>query len=698
MQPRNLIDRSPTSVSSDSPTKSFYRPDIDGLRALAVLPVMLFHANLFFPGGFVGVDVFFVISGYLITQIIERDLSAQRFSVLVFYQRRVRRIFPALFVMFAISTLMAYLVLPPLELKDFGKSLLAASAFYSNIRFARLSGYFAPNSEYAPLLHTWTLSVEEQFYVCWPLFLRFLSVPAVSKWKVPASLSVFLASMMLSAHWVNTRPNSAFFLLPSRAWELALGALLSFPSVSRFLIRIPRTLASVASVTGIFMLGLTVITYDHLTPFPGFAALLPCVGAGLIIAAGVGGTSLGGRILSLRPLVWIGLISYSLYLWHWPILVFGRLIANRNLGTLERCGLIALTFIVSWLSWRFVESPFRTAHVVRAGSRNWVIGGLATSAAFLAVGAILIAGNGFPARGPDVSNFLGDVATQEKSLQESPCLVQGAVLPRIDGCLLGAPPTAAQYQVVLWGDSHAAHLAPALSDIGQQLGVTTREITKSGCPPVPGVRFFPVYEMRLECPAFNDATLKTILEDKQVRVVVLAARWDAMVKGLVESYAGIAALLTLDGRRPSVSDSRQLFVASLQKLLTALVDSGHRAILVGEVPLPLAVDCITWARFNRRDESVCEKASLEDLTETEDVVNQALHKASANLGPKVQIVDPFQYLCGDHGCRVQSNGRMLYMDDTHLSYNGVLLLEDSLEESLSSALIATKKPGVPPNQ
>jgi peptidoglycan/LPS O-acetylase OafA/YrhL len=687
----NLIDRSPPGIWGDLPPKNCYRPDIDGLRALAVLPVILFHASFFLPGGFIGVDVFFVISGYLITQIIERELKARRFSVLVFYQRRIRRIFPALFFMFAASSLIAYLFLPPFELKEFGKSLLASSAFSSNILFYRRSGYFAPNSEYAPLLHTWTLSVEEQFYVCWPLLLGVLSIPAASKGKVPALLSVLLGSLMLSAHWVNSKPNAAFYLLPSRAWELALGAVLCVPFVSRILVRIPRSVASIASLAGILLLGLTVITYDSLTPFPGFAALLPCMGAALIIAAGEGGPSIGGWILSLRPLVWIGLISYSLYLWHWPILVFGHLIANRNLDAVERGSLIVLTFIVAGLSWRFVESPFRNAHVVRSGSRNWVIGGLGTSAVFVTVGAVLFMRDGLPARRPDVRSFEREVAAEETSLQGSPCLARGASLPGAEGCLLGALSPASRYEVVLLGDSHATHLAPAFNEIGKRIGVTTREITKAGCPPVPGVRFFPPHEMRAECPDFNDAALRTVLADKQVRVVVLAARWDAMIKGLVRSYSGNEALLTLDGTRPSVSDSRQLFVVSLRKMLTALVDSDHQVILIGEVPLPPTADCITWALFNRQDENVCEKNQVTDLTETEGLVNQALLKAAANLEPRVQILHPYEYLCGNQGCVAQANGRRLYMDDSHLSYDGVRLLESSLEKSMTSALIATKK-------
>ena len=682
-----------STVSCDPLPKNFHRPDIDGLRALAVLPVILYHSSFFFPGGFTGVDVFFVISGYLITQIIERELKARRFSLLVFYQRRMRRIFPALFVMFAVSTLIAYLVLPPLELKEFGKTLLASSAFSSNILFYRRSGYFAPNSEHAPLLHTWTLSVEEQFYLCWPLLLAVLSIPAASKWKVRALFAVLLGALLLSAHWVNVKPNAAFYLLPSRAWELALGGLLCLPPVSGTLARIPRTAASVASLAGILCLGLAVFTYDSLTRFPGFAGLLPCMGAALIIAAGEGGESLGGRLLSLRPLVWVGLISYSLYLWHWPILVFGQLIANRKLDAAERGTLILLTFILAWLSWRFVESPFRKARVVRSGSWPWVIGGLATSAAFVAVGAVLFIRNGLPARGPDVSRFATELAAEEETLQKSPCLAEGASLPPTEGCLLGGLSPASRYEAVLWGDSHATHLAPALTEIGQRLGVTIREITKGGCPPIPGVMFFSVGDLRAGCPAFNDAALRTVLAEQGVRVVVLAARWDAIVEGVVRSYYGDEALLTLDGARPSVRDSRQLFVVSLRKLFATLVDSGRQVILVAEVPLPPDPDCIARARFNRQDESVCKKDLAAELPETEDLVNQSLVRAAADFESRVQIVRPYEYLCGKQGCMDQANGHPLYMEDgTHLTSNGARLLESGLEESIASALTATKRP------
>ena len=682
MQPQHQGDLLALGISNSQPPKNFYRPDIDGLRALAVLPVILFHAGFSCPGGFIGVDIFFVISGYLITQIIERELKAHRFSILVFYQRRIRRIFPALFGMLAAAIVAAYLLLPPVELKAFGETLVASSAFSSNILFYRWSGYFAPNSEYTQLLHTWTLSLEEQFYVCWPLFLAVLSIPAVSKWKIPATLFVLAGTLMLSVHWVGSNPNVAFYLLPSRAWELALGALLSFSPVTRILVRLPRTLASVASLAGIGLLAIAVTTYSKTTPFPGIAALLPCTGAALVIAAGEGGSSVGGRFLSLRPLVWIGTISYSLYLWHWPILVFGQILLLRKLGVFERDAVIVLIFILAWLSWRFVESPFRKAHVVRAKVRSWVIGGLATSAVFVVVGVALYMGNGLPSRGPDV----GNLAEEAEALQRSPCLARAGTLPGVEGCLLGTPTAASRYEVVLWGDSHAAHLAPVLTDIGHHLGLATREITKAGCSPLPGVRYLPFDETRAECPAFNDAVLRAVLAEKDARVVVLAGRWDV--------YATGNLLLTLDGQQPSLEASRQLFVSSLRKLLSTLADSGRHVILVGQVPLPPpeAVVCVTRARFRGLDENRCAIDESRERARTESLVNRLLLEAVSQLESSVELVHPYAYLCANQGCLVQAHGQLLYVDESHLSANGTRLLGDSLEKGIVSGMIAAKKP------
>jgi peptidoglycan/LPS O-acetylase OafA/YrhL len=657
----------------------FYRPDIDGLRAFAVVPVILFHAQLTCPGGFIGVDVFFVISGYLITSIIERHLKLNRFSVIEFYHRRIRRIFPAMFVMIFVSFIAAFLFLTPVELKDFGRSLIAVSAFSANILFYRRSGYFDQSSEFNPLLHMWTLSVEEQFYILWPLLLSAFSAAAVSKWKIPGILCIILGSLLLSEYWVNNNPNAAFYLLPSRAWELALGAALAVLPSLNILSRAPHIAAEAASLVGLFMLGAAITVYDAVTPFPGYAALLPCTGAALIIAAGERRSSVGGRMLSLRPLIWTGRISYSLYLWHWPILVFGRLILNHELDFPERISLVLLTFFVAWLSWRFVESPFRDAQQVRCKSRTWVTGGLATAVLFVSIGTLLVLRDGFPTRSPDIVRWIAEMEKEAQAFQHSPCLARGGQLPNTEGCLLGALSPASSYSVVLWGDSHAAHFAPALKEIGQRQGFTAREITKAGCPPVPGVSFLPTNGMNAECPTFNDTALKTVVADKQVRVVVLASNWDTLVEG--------HARVTLDNSRPSLPDSRQLFILSLRKTLDALVDSGHQVILVGQVPLPKVnpISCIARARFNKQEESSCATVSVRGRAETETRVAQAL-QTIVQGNPKIRIVFPYKRLCDNQKCAIVVNDRVLYMDDAHLSSDGARIASTDLETSIAAAI------------
>lgn len=669
--------------------QKFYRPDIDGLRALAVVPVILFHAQLTCPGGFIGVDVFFVISGYLITSIIERHLRLNRFSVIEFYHRRIRRIFPAMFVMIFASFITAFLFLTPAELKDFGKSLVAVSTFSANILFYRRSGYFDQSSEFSPLLHMWTLSVEEQFYILWPLLLFAFSAAAVSKWKLPGILFIILGSLLLSEYWVNNNSNAAFYLLPSRAWELALGAALAVLPSLNISLRESNVAAQAASLVGLFMIGAAITAYDLATHFPGYAALLPCTGAALIIAAGERRASVGSRILSWWPLIWAGRISYSLYLWHWPILVFGRLILNHELNFSERMCLVLITFFVAWLSWRFVESPFRDAQLVRGTNRTWVTGGLATAVLFVSIGTLLVLRDGFPTRSPDTVRWIAEMEKEAQSFQHSPCLARGGQLSNTEGCLLGASSLASSYSVVLWGDSHAAHFAPALNEIGQRQGFTARQITKAGCPPVPGVSFLPINEMNAECRTFNDTALKMVVADKRVRAVILASNWDTLVDGHVR--------VTSDNSRPSFSDSRQLFILSLRKTLDALVDSGHPVILVGQVPLPKVnpISCIARARLNKQEESSCATVPVRGRVETESRVAQALQTIVEGK-PKIQIVFPYKRLCDNQKCVLVINDRVLYMDDVHLSSDGARIASADLEMSLAAAIAtaeASQSPG-----
>jgi peptidoglycan/LPS O-acetylase OafA/YrhL len=402
-----------------------YRTDIEGLRALAVTTVILCHAHLSNPGGFIGVDVFFVISGYLITKIIEADIQHARFTLTAFYQRRIRRIFPALFVMFAISSAFAYMLLLPEELVNFGKSLMASAAFVSNIFFRSQINYFDVASEQKPLLHVWSLAVEEQFYIFWPLILVALNKMFGGQRKILLCAILFCISLLYSEYLVRHTPSAAFYLLPSRAWELALGAILAMSVKFWRLHRAPRHAADLASLAGIALIGFAIFAYDAITPFPGLAALVPCVGAALVIGAGESAITLGGRFLSLPPIVFIGRISYSLYLWHWPILVFAQLYLARVLRFDEKCWALSLMVLMAYLSWRFVEEPFRNLRLAAGNAREWVGGGITAGFTVVCAGALIVANEGFPGRVQTKILAIARVREEAKAFQLSQCRREG---------------------------------------------------------------------------------------------------------------------------------------------------------------------------------------------------------------------------------------------------------------------------------
>jgi peptidoglycan/LPS O-acetylase OafA/YrhL len=333
-----------------------YRADIDGLRGLAVIAVVLFHAGVpGFGGGFVGVDVFFIISGFLITSIIAREISQGAFSLAHFYERRVRRIFPALFTMLALSILPAYVLLPPSELKLFAQSMLSAALFGSNFFFWSKTGYFDAPAESHPLLHTWSLAIEEQFYLVFPLLFMFAAKALGARLK---HLLAGIAAASLGAGWwlLARNPDAAFFLSPVRAWELLIGGLVALRAFPAFRLSWQREGAVVAGATLILasVLFAKAAGFPGL-PFPGLATFLPCIGTALIIHAGLGGQSTAAAVLGSSGPVAVGKISYSWYLWHWPILVFAKLYLERPLAGTETAGLLALSIAAAVVSYIAVE-------------------------------------------------------------------------------------------------------------------------------------------------------------------------------------------------------------------------------------------------------------------------------------------------------------------------------------------------------
>lgn len=357
-----------------------YRREVDGLRAVAVLPVILFHAGFkTFGGGFVGVDVFFVISGYLITSIILHEKARGSFSLLGFYERRARRILPALFLVMLVCVPFAWAWMLPHQLKDFGQSMVATAVFLSNVFFWLETDYFNDFAETAPLLHTWTLAVEEQYYMLFPLLL-------MAGWKLGrkglmALFGLLALASFAVAEWSATRyPAAAFYLLHTRGWELLIGVLLALHAAGQHTRPVRSTpLTEAAGVTGLTMIAVAVFAYDGRTPFPGVYALLPTLGAALVIRFATPAT-FAGRLLGRRWLVGIGLISYSAYLWHQPLFAFARVQAVDGLSPALAMALCVAVLPLSWLSWRFVETPARRMRMPRPALASAVAAGMAVFA------------------------------------------------------------------------------------------------------------------------------------------------------------------------------------------------------------------------------------------------------------------------------------------------------------------------------
>lgn len=655
-----------------------YRRDIDGLRAVAVLPVLLFHAHSgWFGGGFVGVDIFFVISGFLITSLLLKDLERGTFSIARFYDRRARRILPALGFMVLAVTVAACLTYPPAELVEYGRRLFAASIFAANFQFWSMSGYFGPRAEDIELLHVWSLAVEEQFYVFFPLFLW-----AANRWFRPRALpwligGCALLSFALSVYAVAAYPDAAFYLLPTRAWELFLGSMLAL----RVLPAPSFRGAEAFSLGGLAMLLAAFFAYTNATPFPGLAAALPCLGAAFIIHAGqYHGETMVGRLLSTRAAVGVGLISYSLYLWHWPLLVMPGLYLGRDLTTAETAAALAAAFLLAYLSWRFVEAPFRRPDK-RPPWRALVIA-VAVIAAMAAAGLALVATRGLPERVP-----AGVVAIEDSvssSVSERELAERGNCVP---GEATRACP-AGGIGVILWGDSHAEHHLAGISEVAKPL--ETRRWGMAGCPPLVDTSFLIVRDGKSvaprdlraaeRCRTLNTEVLKAILARPDVRTVVLGGAWQFFTEG-VEPGTGEGRFAALSPEGPFTAEaSRNALRVGLTRTVDALRARDIRVVLMGDVPANsrAPAQCATRAIMFGRDAASCALPSGEALDRLR--YSNALIAELAQR-PGVYAFRPSDHLCRGERCRIMLGDGMVYSDSDHLTAAGAIWLAGFMDRA-----------------
>jgi peptidoglycan/LPS O-acetylase OafA/YrhL len=664
-----------------------YRSDIDGLRALAVLPVVLFHFDFpGFPGGFVGVDIFFVISGYLITSLIVSDLDARRFSFARFYERRIRRIIPALLVMLAAASIFAVALFPPKELAEFGLSAAAAAGFSSNLFFASHTNYFSGSDNMMPLLHTWSLGVEEQFYILWPLLL-FACYRIGSRLAVGALVVILAAVSLAYSEWGTTSRYAAqlFYLLQSRAWELMFGAILALGLVPG----IPnRWLRGALGLAGIVMIVYAVTQFSTATPFPGLWATIPCLGAMLIIHTGQQRDTAAYRVLSLEPLVFFGLISYSLYLWHWPVITFAENYFGREPSHGEALLLVIVSVAAAMASWRYVEQPFRYSERTALGSQQAAfLGGLGALGLAACAGGFLYLGGGLQGRfAPEVLRVY--LASRDHNALRDECLSGSGrrTLPPAARCTSPAFKEGDTSDVIVWGDSYGDALFPAIAMIGQAHGLSTRQVTKLACPPLLGAERAGAGIQRRgntkRCEEFKAALMQELKQEHRPSLVVLVARWSMYSETSTEFTRGRRVFLIDDQDRTlDVETSRKVLARALARTVDAINALGIRVLLIGQPPEYFQDPniCFVERSILGRDASAC-------LRQPRQVADKRLQASKAILQnvasgrSAATYVSLDSILCDEEACWTWKDGQPLYEDRGHLNLSGARVVSEALAE------------------
>jgi peptidoglycan/LPS O-acetylase OafA/YrhL len=541
---------------SSSPA-SRYRPDIDGLRAVAVTLVVNFHGfPEALPGGFVGVDIFFVISGFLITGIIARELDQQRFSLAAFYARRIRRIFPALIVVLAATLVLGWLWMLPAAYAQLSADVVASAAFFSNFAQLAQSGYFDIESGKKPLLHLWSLGIEEQFYLFWPLLLMGAARLRLNILAVAGGIA--LASFALNVALIYSHPVAAFYLPLTRAWELAVGAGLACGWS-----RISQTsmASNLRAGIGVVLIAVSAVLLDTHSTFPGWWAVLPVSGAALLLSAPA---AWGCRhLLASRPMVWIGLVSYPMYLWHWPLLVFFTIIKFAPLTLLERELALQASLLLAALTYLLVEKPFRFG---RPSSLR--IAGLCAAMVLIsAAGGIVVYGQGFDFRMPPEIRAMADVRTDSSKWRFHECLLDTSrEMSFAESCV----DRDRRPLVMLWGDSTAAALLPGLRQAQLTHNFGVAQFTANSCVPAldTDVAGAP------NCRGINDKVM-SLARQLQPDVVLLHAAWGLYFDGVAKT---VAALKRETGARIIVLGSVPWWKGSLPNEVLRYFMLHHRLI------------------------------------------------------------------------------------------------------------------------
>jgi peptidoglycan/LPS O-acetylase OafA/YrhL len=657
-----------------------YRSEIDGLRAVAVLAVVLYHFGLpGLGGGFVGVDIFFVISGFLIGGILWTEWRhTQRIELASFFLRRVRRLAPAFFAMTAVTTLCAYLVLLPFEFREFGKSLIAATVWLSNVQFFRESGYFDIGADNKVLLHTWSLSVEEQFYVALPLTLLLLRrSKRAMLWVLCGAWGASLVACIALTPWA---PTATFFLFPFRAWELLTGVLLAIWGQET---RATWRYGPIWSWLGLLLLLGSIALIRPGTHFPGAWALAPVLGAALVLLNGRDPNTVN-RMLSARAPTFIGLISYSLYLWHWPVLTLSTYWRGGYGSAWEAAAWLLLAVLLSVAAWAVVERPVRRS----ASNRGLLIGFVA--AVLLSIGAGLWA-------------YLSDGAKQRFSplaqvhieasngffVDFSRCAVAtSGSLQGLDVCTVGPPGTP---QVLFWGDSHLRAMMQGIGQAAMETRTPALIVWHAGCPPLFGVAkaesaATPAQDQK--CLADTETLRRALPQMEDIRRLVLVGRWSYYAQGAgsgLDAHNRIT-LSAAPGAAPLAPDSAGLYAAAWERTVGELqphVDQIFVWRQVPEMPRYASRDVarrLVHGRMQQQDLAALATATDEEVSTRMALADAPLRRL-AEQG-RIRLIDPWPDLCKP-ACSVVHDGRSYYFDNNHVSNAGALALRARLVPALT---------------
>lgn len=630
-----------------------YRLEVDGIRAIAVCAVIFYHAHLLgISGGFIGVDVFFVISGYLITSIISNDVSQGRFSLWNFYVRRALRILPALFVVLFATLPFAYLWLTPLAFKDFAQSLVGVLTFMSNVFFWLKTDYFDSDAALKPLLHTWSLAVEEQFYLVFPLAFVFLTKWG-ARFVLPVLVLVAILSFVLAVIGAPLWPAANFYLPFSRIWELLAGAVLAI-YLGKSGLPEKSPMVEIASLAGLALVIAPLWIIDDTMPFPSYVTLAPILGTVLLIATAVPQTIVG-RILSTRLMVGIGLISYSLYLWHMPVFAFSRIRLGQEPTTAVYLGLIMACIGLAFASMKLVETPIRRS---TRTSRKPILLGLSFAAVLLgSIGAVGHITQGMPQRFPAaLSNQLAEARYARR------CLWQDGRVPSTlpdANCSYGDGPEV----ILLVGDSVAASLAPALADALDPAAYTLVQLTHGHCLPLQGLRRD--HHGGLSCPQFLSSVIETANRTNP-RGIILAGAWFQVGTPETAGVIDLASDAPLDAQNfaPRLSASFAAFAAELPREAVVIApyiqperDMSKEALLFYlNTQTPLQTLSVPREDVERARRTLLEIFNTNNLT----------------------VFDPGDVFCSDQACDLVRDGSLIFSDRTHFSPFGAALLADKL--------------------